>query len=77
MEFTDLLTSSCHSTGWSCKKDLGIYGYETPVKLLEFMVSSLKEKEGWINAVLLNGDFIHHGVAQMTYDEEAIPETWG
>ena len=46
-----------------CKRDLGFYGKETPMALIETVLGHAKENHKGIDAVLLNGDFVKHGVA--------------
>ena len=49
--------------GGLCNKELGFYGKETSAALIEYVLESAKENHDGIDAVLLNGDFVKHGVA--------------
>jgi len=46
-----------------CHTDLGIYGFDMPESLLEHTLDHIKENHHDLNAIILNGDFVGHGVA--------------
>jgi len=46
-----------------CKQDMGIYGFDAPRKLIEYVIEHLKEKHSDADIIVLDGDFIGHGHA--------------
>ena len=55
-----------------------MYGLESPDKLIDFMAKSMRQREEQkhIDAILINGDFVKHGVAQNTQESSTIKQTW-
>jgi hypothetical protein len=56
----------------TCNYELGIYGTESPLKLLELMAKQMKINEGSLDAIVINGDFIKHDVALDPHFEHDI-----
>lgn len=57
-----------------CTNDMGIYGFDAPKKLIEYIIEHLKEKHSDADVIVLDGDFIAHdhaGGHGMTDDEKA------
>lgn len=46
-----------------CKKDLGFYGNDAPSQLIDYVMKNIKERENKVDAFIINGDFVEHGVA--------------
>lgn len=42
---------------------MGIYGFDAPKKLIEYIIEYLKEKHSDVDVIVLDGDFIAHGHA--------------
>jgi hypothetical protein len=51
-------TSTCQLCVWS---NLGQYGQDSPLELIEYMTDHAKDSENNLDAILVNGDFIRHG----------------
>ena len=45
-----------------CKSDLGFYGKDSPAALIKKVLSRISEREKSIDAILIDGDFIKHGL---------------
>ena len=52
---------------------MGFYGRETPAALIQKVFARVQEKEKSIDAILINGDFIKHGVA---LPQDKYNDTW-
>ena len=75
----NLILDACEYFDWACHKDLGIYGLETPAALINHVVGSMKEREDEFDVILLNGDFVSHGVAlgrSDSHDNQTLTATW-
>lgn len=59
----------------SCRQDLGFYGKDAPEKLIEFVLKSIKQRESKVDAIIINGDFVGHGVAASNSSAD-FNETW-
>ena len=58
-----LIMDSCEYFNWKCHKDLGIYGLETPHELIDHVMKGMREREGELDIMIMNGDFMAHGIA--------------
>ena len=58
-----MILDSCEYFNWNCHKDLGIYGLETPHELIDHVMKSMREREGELDIMIMNGDFMAHGIA--------------
>ncbi len=56
--------SVCEYFSSVCNKDLGFYGNDTPSKLIEYVLKNIKKRESLVEAFIINGDFVEHGIAQ-------------
>ena len=59
----------------NCKKDLGFYGKDAPSKLIKYVMKSIKQRESKIDAFIINGDFVEHGIA-LNNSTGNFKETW-
>jgi hypothetical protein len=43
--------------------DLGRYNDDSPQKLYEFVLDEMKTRDADMNAIIMNGDLVKHGVS--------------
>ena len=59
-----------------CNKKLGFYGEETPMALINHVLEHSNKNHQGVDAVLLNGDFVKHGVALPQIIRDEMNKTW-
>jgi hypothetical protein len=59
-----------------CNKALGFYGKETPIELIQSVLAHASRNYDNIEGILINGDFVQHGVALTYTMNEKMNKTW-
>lgn len=59
-----------------CNVDLGFYGRDAPVKLIEHVTQEMAKNQPELDAILMNGDFVRHGIALPNEHSAKKEETW-
>ena len=72
----DIMGTPCIFFKFKCYKDMGTFGTESPIKLVDFMAKKMKSRDGYLDAIIMNGDFVKHGVSQDTDDNSTKVANW-
>ena len=60
-----------------CHLDKGVYGLDAPQVIIEKVTAKMKEEETPVNAILMNGDFVTHGIAsKINATDDDLLKTW-